>query len=177
MAPLQPLVHEDLADATPLDRDALLLVEVGAQAVQRPAAERQVEALRVGQRRGKDFGALLGGVGMGPAGAGPILQSAESLLIEAMDPGVDRGARQAQFSGDLAGPPPIGEGQEDLGALDESGLCDPRVGQCLEGVPLLGGERAERDFGCCHGCTSLPAKATPVLRQTTGVSSLAGCTT
>jgi hypothetical protein len=177
VSPLQPLVHEDLADAAPLDRDAFLLVEVGAQAVQRPAAEGEVQPLRVGQRRGEHFGALLGGVGVRSAGAGPILEAAEAPLIEAMDPGVDRGAREAQPLGDLAGPMPVGEGQEDLGALHESGLCGPRVGQLLEGGSLLGGELAERDFGWIHGCISLPTKATPVLRQATGVSSLAGCTT
>jgi hypothetical protein len=177
VSPLQPLIDEDLADAAPLDRDAFLLVEVGAQAVQRPAAKGQVQLLRGGQRRGEDFGTLLGGVGVRPAGAGPILQAVEAPLIEAMDPGVDGGARDAQPLGDLAGPMSVGEGREDLGAFHESGLCGPRVGQLLEGGSLLGSERAERDFGCIHGCTSLPTKATPVLRQTTGVSSLAGCTT
>jgi hypothetical protein len=39
MAPTQALGYEDLADAAPLDRDALLLVEVGPQAVQCPEAE------------------------------------------------------------------------------------------------------------------------------------------
>jgi hypothetical protein len=97
--------------------------------------------------------------------------------MEAMDPGVDRGARDAPLLGDLAGPTSVGDGQEDLGPLDEAGLCGPRVSQLLESASLRGGEFAERDLGEGHGCTSLPTKATPFLRQTTGVSSLAGCTT
>ncbi len=91
MPPLQPLVHEDLADAAALDRDALLLVEVGAQAVQRPAGEGQTQALRIGQRSGDDLGALLGGIGMRPARPGLILQAGQISVVEAMDPGGDRG--------------------------------------------------------------------------------------
>jgi hypothetical protein len=176
MAPLQPLVHEDLADAAPLDRDGLLLIEVVPQPVERPAAEGQAEALRVGQRRGDDLGALLGGVGVWAPGAGPIPQPVEALLVEAMDPRVDGGPRDAQFLGHLAGPSPIGEGQEDPGPLDEPGLGRARGREPFEGRALLGGEFAERDFGGDHGCTSLRSKATPFLRQPNRVSSLAGCT-
>ena len=174
MAPLQPLVHEDLADAAALDADALLLVEVGAQAVQRPAAEGQAQALRVGQRGGDHFGALLGRIGVRTPGAGPILQPVGTPLIEAMDPGIDRGARQPQVLGDLAGPPSLGDGQQELGPLDEAGLRGPRVSQLFESVSLLGGQLAECDFGEGHGCTSFRSKPTPILRRTPGVSSLAG---
>jgi hypothetical protein len=135
--PLQPLIDEDLADAAPLDRDAPLLVEVDAQAVQRPAAEGQAQLLRVGQRRGEDFGALLGGVDVRPTGAGPILKSMGAPLIEAMEPGVDGGARDAQLLGDLARPSSLGDGQQELGPLDEAGLRGPRVSQLFEGVSLL----------------------------------------
>jgi hypothetical protein len=125
MAPLQPLVHEELADAAALDADALLLVEVGAQAVQRPAAEGQAQGLRVRQGGGDHFGALLGGVGVRTPGAGPILQAAEPPLVEAMDPGVDRGPRDTEVLGDLTGRSPVGTGQEDPGPLDEAGLSRP----------------------------------------------------
>jgi hypothetical protein len=63
--PLQPFVEKDFVDAAALDRDALLLVEVSLQAVQRPTTKRQVQALRVGQGRGKNLGALLGSGGVG----------------------------------------------------------------------------------------------------------------
>jgi hypothetical protein len=177
MAPLQPLVHEDLADATPLDRDGLVLVEVGPQAVERPAAEGQVQPLRVGQRRGDDLGALLGRVGVRPAGAAPILQALEAPLVEATDPGVDGGPADVHVAGDLAGASPVGDGGEDAGALDESGLGRARGRELFEGLTFLRGEWSERDFGAVHGCNSLRSKATPVLRQTGSVSSLAGCTT
>jgi hypothetical protein len=79
--PLQPFVAKDFVDPAPLDRDALLLVEVGLQTVQRPAAKGQPQALRVGQGRGDDLGALLGRIGRGTPGPGLVLQSAESLVI------------------------------------------------------------------------------------------------
>jgi hypothetical protein len=94
-----------------------------------------------------------------------------------MDPGVDGGAGQSQVPGDLTGPLPVGDGQEDPGPLDEAGLGGARGRQLFEGLTFLGGEFAERDWGEGHGCTSLVSKATPVLRQIGDVSSLAGCTT
>jgi hypothetical protein len=73
MPPLQPLVHQDLANAAAFDRDPLLLVEVDAEAVQGPAAEGQAQALGVGQRGCDHFGPLLGGVGVRASGPRPIL--------------------------------------------------------------------------------------------------------
>ena len=125
MAPLQPLIHEDLADAAPFDADALRLVEVGAQAVQRPAAEGQAQTLRVGQGRGDHFGSLLGRVGVRAPGPGAILQSWKAPLIEAMEPGVNGGAREAQLPGDLARLASVGDGQKDAGPLDSAGLSRP----------------------------------------------------
>jgi hypothetical protein len=177
MPPFQPLIDEDLADAAPLDRDALVLVEVISQAVQRPAAEGQAQALRVGQRRGDDLGTLLGGVGVRPAGAGPILEPLESPLVEAADPGIDGGTADAQVAGDLAGSMPVGDGEQEPGALDESGLGRARRRKLFEALAFLGSESAERDFGEGHGCTSFRSKATPVLRQSEGVRSLGGCST
>lgn len=177
LPPPETLVEEDLVDAAPLDRDAFLLVEVGLQAIERPAAEGQIQALRIGQGRGDDLSSLLGGVGVRTTGPRLILQTAEPLLVEAMEPGVDRRARDAQILGHLAGSPTVGEGQKDPGPLDEAGLSRPRDGQLFEGQTFLGGRLAERDFGEGHGCISLRLKTTPVLRQTAGVSSLAGCTT
>ena len=74
-----------------------------------PAAEGQAQALRVDQRGGDDLGALLDGVGVRSARVGAIIEASESLLVEAMDPGVDRGPRGTEHFGDLAGPP-IGDG-------------------------------------------------------------------
>src|SRR5262245_23675008 len=98
MAPLQPLVHEDLAEAAPLDRDALLFVEIGLQTIDRPGAEGQTQAIRLGQGRGDHLGALLGGVGLRSPGPGAILQPGQAPLIEAMEPGLDGGARTAACS-------------------------------------------------------------------------------
>ncbi len=90
--------------------------------IQRPAAEGQPQALRIGQGGGDDLGALSGGVGGGTPSPGPILQAGESLVVEAMEPGVDRRPRDAEFLGDLTGRAPLGEGQEELGPLDEASL-------------------------------------------------------
>jgi hypothetical protein len=122
MAPLQPLVHEDLADAAPLDRDPLVLIEVVSQSVERPTGEGEIEAFRVGQRGGDDLGPLLGRVGVRAAGPRSILQPRQPPVVEAMDPGVDRRPRDAADLGDPAGGLPVGEGEQDPGALNESGL-------------------------------------------------------
>jgi len=177
MTPPQAFGPEDLVDPAALDRDPLPLVEVGLQAVQRPAGEGQAQALRVGQRRGDDLGALPRRVGMRPPGSRSILQAVEPSFIEPMDPGVDRGARDAEVLDDLAGPTPVGEGQEDLGPLDEASLSGTRRRELVEGLSFFRSQFAERDFGEDHGCTSLRTRATPVLRQNAVVSSLAGCTT
>jgi hypothetical protein len=92
------------------------------QTIERPAPEGQAQALRVGQRRGDDLGALPGRISRRTPGPGPILQPVEALVIEAMNPGVDRRPGDAEVLGDLAGTSSVGEGQEDLSPLDESGL-------------------------------------------------------
>jgi hypothetical protein len=125
MPPLQPLVQEDLVDPTALHRDALLFVEVGFQPIQRPAAKGQLQALRVGQGRGDHLSPLRGGVGLRPARAGAIVQTVQSLLVEAMDPRVDGGPTDAEVLSNLAGPSPVGEGQEDPGPLDVARLGGP----------------------------------------------------
>jgi hypothetical protein len=102
--PLQPLVEEDFVDATPLDRDALLLVEVGFKPIECPAAEGQPQALGIGQRGSDHLGALLGGVGGRPPGPRLVSQSVEAPFVEPVDPEVDGGATDAQVPGDLAGP-------------------------------------------------------------------------
>lgn len=177
MPPPQAFSQEDLVDAATLDRDAFLLVEVGLKPIQRPAAEGQPQAPGIGQRHGDDLGALLRRVGRWAPSPRLILQAVEPLSMEAVNPGVDRGPRDAQVLGHVAGSSSLGDGQEDLGPLDEAGLGRAGSRQVLEGLTLLGGEFAEGDLGEAHGCTSLRSKATPFLRQTVLVSSLAGCTT
>jgi hypothetical protein len=161
MPPPQPFGQEDLVDAAPLDRDALVLVVVRFQAIQRPAGEGPPEALRIGQRDGDDLGALLGGIGRRAPGAGLILQPMEPVVIEPMDPGVDRRPRDAQVLGHLAGSSPVGDGQEDPGPLNESGPGGARSRKLFEGLASLGGEFAERDFAGSHGCTSFARRPHP----------------
>jgi hypothetical protein len=140
------------------------------QAVQRPATERQVQALGVGQGGGEDLGTLRGRVGVGTPRAGPLLQAVESVLVEAPDPGVDGGAGAVEGLGDGPGPLPLGGGLEDPGTLDQASGGGACLGQLGEGLRFLGGQLAEWDSGS-HGCTSLGG--TPSAR----CKSLAGCTT
>jgi hypothetical protein len=177
MPPLQSLVEEDFVDATPLDRDPFLLIEVSSQSIECPTPEGQAEALRIGQGGGDNLGTLLSGVGVRTPGPSPVLQPVQSQLVEPMDPGIDRGATDAQVLGDLAGPLSRGDGQEEPSPLDEVGLSGAGGGQTFEDPTFLRGQLTERDMGAYHRCTSFGAKATSLLRQTTDVSSLAGCTT
>ncbi len=174
MPPPQTFSQEDLVDAAALHRDLLLLVEVGLQAIERPGAKRQAEILGGGQGGGDDRGAVLGRVSRGAPGPRLILEAVDPLVVPAMDPGVDRGPRDAEVLSDLAGPSPVGDGQEDLSPFDKTGLGGARRRQLLEGLAFLRSKFAERDFGEDHECTSLRTRATPVLRQTARVSSLAG---
>jgi hypothetical protein len=73
LAPPQPLGDQDLVDPAAADAEALLVLEVGAEPVERPRAERQAQGPRVGQGGGEHLGDLLGGVDGGAAGAGHIL--------------------------------------------------------------------------------------------------------
>jgi hypothetical protein len=120
LPPAEALLGEDLIDAAPLDRQALPLVEVGPQAVERPAAEGQAQALGVGQRRGDDLGPLLGGVGRRPAGALALLEPGDAFVVEAADPGVDGGPRAAQRRGDGGCGSAAGGGPDDAGAFDQA---------------------------------------------------------
>jgi hypothetical protein len=162
--PPQALGHEDLVDPAPLDRNLLPLVEVSLESVERPGAEGQAESLGVGQRRGDDFGALLGGIGVRPAGAGSLFQAAQSLVVEPADPGVDGGSRAALGRGDGGGFLPTGGGLDDAGPLDESSRGGAGAGQGVQGVLLVSGQGAECDR-CRHGCTSV--KDTPSSLQIT----------
>ena len=105
MSPLQPFIDKDLADAAPLDRDPLLLVEVVAQPVERPAGEGQAQGLGVGQCRGDHLGPLVLGVGARASGAGEVFEGGQPAIVEPSDPGRDGGPRdvQVQFVGDVTG--------------------------------------------------------------------------
>lgn len=153
MPPLQALGQEDLIDPAPLDRDPLLLVEIGLEAIERPGAVGLAQVLRVGQGRGDDLGALLGGVGGPPPRPPPLLQAVDPLLMEPVDPGVDGGPGDAEFLGDPARALPPGDGRDDAGALDEAGLGRSGVGQSLESPEFLVRWFAEGDVVEDHGCT------------------------
>ena len=137
LAPAQALGEEDLVDPAALDRDPRVLGEMDGQPIQRPRRERQAQGLGIAQRGSDHGGHLLGRVGWRPARAGPILEPAEALGVEAMDPATHGLGAETELLGDarhvlaLAGMP------DDAGALDLSGGCGARVGQPLDGCLLF----------------------------------------
>jgi hypothetical protein len=143
--PPQALAGQQLVDPTPPHRDALLLVEVGLEAVERPGGEGEAQLLRVGEGRGDDGGSLLGPVGGRAARSGPILERRQAPGIEAADPGRDRGPGDARLVGDPADGPAVGGPEEYRGPLDEVGRRGPGPGDPLQLGPLLGGQLAEGD--------------------------------
>jgi hypothetical protein len=141
--PPQPLGQQDLVDPAAAHRDPHVLLEVGAQAVERPAPEGQPQLLWVGQRGGDDLGDLLGRVDGGPAGSGHVLQSVGPLGVEPPDPGGGHGAGDVQLAGDGGGPQPGGRPEHDVGPLDDAGLGGAGAGQGVDGPALLGGQPPE----------------------------------
>jgi hypothetical protein len=120
MTPPQALLQENLINAAALDRDRLLLVEVGLESVKCPAGERQAQFLGIGQGGGEDLGALLGGVGVRPTGSGLIAEPGQAVLVEAMNPGVDRGSADTELVCDRRGPATVGGGHQDASSLDKT---------------------------------------------------------
>lgn len=155
MVPPQAFPQEDLVDPGPLDRDPLLLMEIVPEAVQGPAGEGESQALGVGQGGGDDLGPVVGGVDRRPSRAGLVLEAGEAQFVEPMDPEVDGGPADVEVVGDGGGALSLGDGQEDLGALDEPGGGDARMSELFEVVPLLGCQLPERELGVGrHGCIS-----------------------
>jgi hypothetical protein len=114
-----------------------VLIEVRLEPIQRPGSEGQTERLGVGQGGGEDLGDLLGRVGGRPPRSGLIGQGGGPLGVEPLDPGVDRGARDAEVACDGRGPSALGGGQDDPGALDQAGLDDAGAGEIFDVLPLL----------------------------------------
>jgi hypothetical protein len=121
-SPAEAFRQEDLVDPAPPDRDRLVLVEVSLKSVERPAGEGEPERQGVGHRCGEDLGDLFGRVGGRPPGTGLVGEGRGPLGVEAGDPGVDRGPRDAEVAGDVRGPPSAGGGKDDPGALDHAGF-------------------------------------------------------
>jgi hypothetical protein len=146
LAPAQALGQEDLVDPAPLDRDALVLVEVGLQPIEGPAAEVEAQVLRVGQRGGDDLGDLLGGVGRRAALAGPVPEPVDPPVVEAAEPEIELIAAQPGLPGDLAGPLASGQSVDDLGPLDQAGLVGARPRESRDGRAFLVGQLTESDL-------------------------------
>jgi hypothetical protein len=165
--PPQALGPQQLIDAAAFDRDALLLVEVGLQAVECPATEGQAQSLRISQRRRDNGGALVGVIGVGAARAGAVLQGGQAAVVEPADPGRDGGPGDVQLACDVGRRLALGHSQEDLGAFDESGRGGACVGESLQFAPLIGGQLTEGDSGW-HGCISIRMAPRPASKPLAG---------
>jgi hypothetical protein len=165
--PSQALGPEQLVDAAALDPDALLLVEVGLQPVERPAAEGQAQLLGVGQGGGEDGGPPVGVIGGRAAQARSVLQGGEPAVVEPADPGRDGRPRDVQLAGDLADGPAVGGAEHDAGPFDEPGRGGSGTGEPLQFSPLVTGEFAKWDSGW-HRCISLQTAPRPASKPLAG---------
>ena len=102
-SPAQAFLQQDLAHAAALDRDLLVLVQVGGQPVQAPTAKGQLEFLGPVQRGGHHFGAFLGGVGRGSARARGVCQGVQAAGVKASQPLVNGAPVKLQLGGDGTG--------------------------------------------------------------------------
>jgi hypothetical protein len=157
LPPAEALLDEDFADAAPLHGQGLLLVEVDLEAVHRPRAEGQAERLRVRQCGGDDLGPLLGRVGRWSPGATMFLQTVEAVVVEAADPGVNRGPRAPQISGNSGSGVAFGGSLNDACPLDVSHHRSAGLDQTRDGLSLFRRHRTEHNAGG-HGA---PPKQMP----------------
>ena len=137
LAPTQALGEENLVDPAALDRDPLVLVQVSRQTVQSPRCERQVQRLGVGERGGEHRGDLLGRIGRRPAATGPILEAAEALGIEPMDPATHHLGPEKELVGNLRYVMALTGAPDDPGALDPPRGRGARMGQSFYRGALL----------------------------------------
>ena len=109
-APAQPFGDEDLADATTLHADGLVLGQIRRQPIERPGGKGQVERLGVGERDRDDGGPLVGCVGRWSARARLVIEARQPTGVEAqhalahrieidVQPGRNRRARLAGMHG------------------------------------------------------------------------------
>jgi hypothetical protein len=143
LAPAQTFVDQDLVDPAALDRDPLLLVQVGGQSVERPGGEGQIQALGIGQRRGDHPCHLLGRVGRRATGARPILQPGQAARVEPLDPVAHRVGCQAQLGRDRRRHPALARLPDEARPLDLPRRCGAGMGQLLDRDPLHLGQVAQ----------------------------------
>jgi hypothetical protein len=86
LPPAQAFLDQDFADAAAFERDLLVFAQIGYQTIQRPAGERQVEFLRIGQRQSDHFGALLGRIGRRFASTRQIVESVQTVFVKTLEP-------------------------------------------------------------------------------------------
>lgn len=137
LAPAQALGEEDLVDPAALDRDPLMLVQVGRQTVQRPRREGQIQRLRIGERGGDHGGDLLGRIGRRPADTGPILEAVQARGVEAMDPAPHLVSIKTEMFGEARHGLALMGVPDDAGPLDLPSGCGARMGQPFHRLALL----------------------------------------
>jgi hypothetical protein len=118
-------------------------VQVRHEPVERPTRERQVEALRVGQRERNDLTDLLGRVRRRSPGPWPISQTIDTIGVEALEPEPHRVTVEAQLTRDGRHAPALVRQPDDLGPLDGASRRRAGVGQVSDSIELVWGKRAE----------------------------------
>jgi hypothetical protein len=137
VAPPQPFLEQNFVEAAALDRNVLVLREVGHQPVKRPTGKGQPQRLRVRERGGNHLGHLRGRVRRRPTAAVLVLQRGEAHGVTAADASAHRVGIETKAGRDnrrgvaLAGLP------EDPGALDGAGWRRSRMSQLVQGRLLV----------------------------------------
>jgi hypothetical protein len=133
VAPPQSFLEQNFVEAAALDRNVLVLSEVGNQPVERPTGKGQPQCLRVRERGCDHLGHLRGRVRRRATATVLVLQRGEAHDVEAADAPAHRvgietkGGRNDRRGVPLAGLP------EDPGALDGAGRRRSRMSQLVQG--------------------------------------------
>lgn len=117
MSPAQPLLAENLAQAAPLDGNALHLGEEDHQAVERPGVKGLIQLCRRGQGNLQDSPYLMRGIDPWTSLSRPFLQSCDAQAITSADPAASRPFMNTSFLTNLYGKMALVGEQADLGAF------------------------------------------------------------
>lgn len=147
LPPLEALLDEDLADPTAAHGDALL-AQVGDQAIQRPAGERQAQSRRPGQGGVDHRAALLGRVGWRSTAAHVLLQPLQPARVEALEPVPHRSPTQVHAGADFRRFQTLERMHDDLGSSHQAGTQGARPRHLPQSLPLL---LARRTHANGHG--------------------------
>lgn len=141
---------QELANPAPFHGDSVGLSEIGDQAIQGPAAKRELQIIGGRQAGGDDDAHLLSGIRGLAALARGINQPRQPVRIAPVNPAPDRPLIQMESRHDLADPLALVGTPADTRAFAEPGFDLLAVGEPTELGCLLGSQGSEVQE-CGHG--------------------------